>query len=111
MRHVATEIKSDSVAPVVMEREVRAPREQQKKKRVNQKEGAKLQYKRRTIEFHPEIEEIINMLQEQLRLRSHTDVLQKAVQVLYVLTGNNKTGKRQVFISRDDGNLQELLIL
>lgn len=81
-------------------------------KRRNRKKTAieKVKYRRRTFEFHPHIEEVLDELQDQLKLRSHTDVLQKAVQVLAVLTGND--GERhRVFISKGDGDMQELVIL
>jgi hypothetical protein len=71
----------------------------------------KVKYKRRTIEFHPDIEKALDELQKQLSLRSHTDVVQKAVQVLSILVGDDKENRPQVFIKKKDGKPQEIIIV
>ena len=66
-------------------------------------------YKRRTVEFHPDIDEVLTKLQTELKLRNQTDVLQKAVQILAILVGTDGK-RRRIFLSDDDG-IKELLIV
>jgi hypothetical protein len=76
-----------------------------------QKKRTKVEYNRRTIEIHPEIEKMLDKMQYDLRLRSHTEVMQKAIQLMGVVLGIDGSGKKKIYIERSDGKLQELLII
>lgn len=64
----------------------------------------KPEYIKKTIEMHPELIALLDDLQSHHRLRTHTQVFQKAIQLLAVIKG------RKVYIERDNGNLQEIVI-
>src|SRR5688572_12090024 len=53
------------------------------------KKGRGIKYRRRTIELHPDIEGMLDRMQDELRLRSHTEVMQKAIQLLAVVLGED----------------------
>jgi hypothetical protein len=70
----------------------------------------KPRYRRRTVEFHPDIDEVLNQLQSELKLRNQTDVLQKAIQILAILVGTDGK-RRRIFLSDNDEEVRELLII
>jgi predicted AAA+ superfamily ATPase len=74
-------------------------------------QSTKMEYRRRTVEFHPEIDEVIHDLQAELRLRNQTDVIQKAIQVLSILVGEKGEKRPKVFLSTENGKLQQLIIV
>jgi hypothetical protein len=61
-------------------------------------------YIKRSIEMHPDLIALLDDLQSHHRLRTHTQVIQKAIQLLAVFKG------KKVYIERDNGNLQEVVI-
>ena len=71
----------------------------------------KISYIRRTIELHPELEKMLDNMQAELKVRSHTEVLQKAIQLLAVILGEDGAGRKRIFIENSEGQLQEILII
>ena len=71
----------------------------------------KVKYRRRTIELHPEMEKMLESLQIELRLRSQTEVMQKAIQLLGFIMGEEDGVRKRVYIEKENGSLRELLIL
>lgn len=69
-------------------------------------QSSKMQTVRRSIEMHPEVEEMLDVLQEKLPARSHTEVLQKCVRLMAVIMGNREQRRRRVFLS-ESGNMAE----
>jgi hypothetical protein len=71
----------------------------------------KIKYRRRTIELHPDMEKMLESLQYELRLKNHTEVMQKAIQLLAFVMGEEDGKKKRVYIEKENGNLRELIIL
>jgi hypothetical protein len=71
----------------------------------------KVKYNRRTIEIHPDIEALLDEMQIELRLRTHTEVMQKAIQLLAVVMGAGGCGRKKIFIEKEEGKLQEIIII
>lgn len=71
----------------------------------------KIKYRRRTIELHPDMDAMLHSMQDDLRLKTQTEVMQKAIQLLSFVLGKEDGRKKRVYIEKENGNLQELIIL
>ena len=78
-------------------------------KNVTEKEK-KQKYIRRTLELHPDVDELLTILQKRLKARSHTEVVQKAIQLLGYVVGKEGDSKK-LYIEKADGTLQEIIIM
>ena len=70
----------------------------------------KQEYRRHVIELHTDFDDVLEKLRLRLRLRSKTDVMQKAVQLLAVVVGDSDGEKRQIYLSIN-GKTQELVLV
>jgi hypothetical protein len=70
----------------------------------------KPEYRRHVIELHPDFDDILERLRLLLRLRSKTDVIQKAIQLMAVVVGDGEEEKRQLYLAVD-GKTRELVIV
>ena len=57
------------------------------------------------------MEKMLESLQIELRLRSQTEVMQKAIQLLGFIMGEEDGVRKRVYIEKENGSLRELLIL
>jgi hypothetical protein len=60
---------------------------------------------RKVLEIHPTIIETLNELQDRLGLETHPEVMERAIQVLHLITDD---GRRSFFIETPKGTVQEI---
>ncbi len=68
-------------------------------------------YIRKSIELHPDVEDLLDVLQDRMKARSHTEVLQKAIQLLAVAVGREGSEETKIFLSKGGGPVTEIVIL
>jgi len=70
----------------------------------------KIKYRRRTIELHPDMGRMLDFLQDDLRLRSQTEVMQKAIQLLAFIRGFESEKAKKIYLEDGSENPKELII-
>jgi hypothetical protein len=68
-----------------------------------------VKYVRRSIEMHPDVSDQLERLKGKLRLRSHSDVLQRAVQLLDAIVREQENGLR-IFIESPSGKMEQVRV-
>jgi len=66
-------------------------------------------YRRRSIDLHPDLFEEMDRIQVQLRLRSHSEVIQKALQFLALIY--DREGQKDVFVAKPGEKPQKVILI
>jgi hypothetical protein len=86
--------------------ERRVPQEDEKPSKA-QRKG----FVRRSIELHPEADEMLEILKDRLQVGSQTEVLRKAIQLLAIALGGKENVPTELFLSKNNGSLTKIMII